>query len=148
MPTLIFDPRQRVILVEASATAIDGRPADLIVLVDTDAGQTGFRRSTLVGLGIDVDSAAQVMRINTASGSLDFPVVNLPNLSVFGESFSNLPVLCLPLPPTVPADGVLGYDVLSRFRLFVNYRRSTLVAELFNGLMHGIRFFWQVAWTL
>ncbi len=86
MPTLAFDPRQRVILVEASATAVDGRPADLIVLAHTVAGQKGFRRSTLVGLGIDVDSAAQVVRINTASGSSDAPVVNLPNLSVFGES--------------------------------------------------------------
>lgn len=93
MPTLTFNPRQRVILVEALAIAVDGRPADLTVLIDTGAGQTGFRRSILIGLGIDVDSAAQTMQINTASGSLDVPVVNLPHLSIFGESFSNLPAL-------------------------------------------------------
>ncbi|MFN3420460.1 MAG: aspartyl protease family protein [Armatimonadota bacterium] len=146
MPIVAFDPRQKIIQVTVGVS--DTFRTTLTVLVDTGAGQTGFRRSTLVGLGIDVERAEQVMRINTASGSLDVPVVNLPNFRVFGESFSNLPVLCLPLPPTVPADGVLGYDVLSRFRLFVNYRRSILVAEPFNGLMHGVRFLWQVVRTL
>ncbi len=148
MPTLSFDPMQRVIAVDAISITADGRPANLTVLVDTGAGQTGFRRSTLIGLGIDVDRATQIARINTASGSLSVPVVNLPHLSVFGTDFHNLPVLCLPLPPTVPADGVLGYDVLSRFRLFVNYRRGVLVAEPFNGLLHRVRFLWQVASTL
>lgn len=148
MPTLTFDPRRRVIVVSAVSISLDGRPAELTVLVDTGAGQTGFRRSTLIGLGIDVDSPIQTMRINTASESLNVPVVNLPHLSVFGSEFRNLPVLCLPLPPTVPADGVLGYDVLSRFRLFVNYRRGVLVAEPFNGFWHGFRFMWQVAQVL
>ena len=146
MPIVPFDPQRRVIQVTVEVS--DTFRTTLTVLVDTGAGQTGFRRSTLVGLGIDVEGVAQMMRINTASGILDVPIVNLPRLSVFGESFSNLPVLCLPLPPTVPADGVLGYDVLSRFRLFVNYRRGVLVAEPFNGLLHGVRFLWQVASTL
>jgi len=146
MPIVPFDPQRRVIQVTVEVS--DTFRTTLTVLVDTGAGQTGFRRSTLVGLGIDVEGVAQMMRINTASGILDVPIVNLPRLSVFGESFSNLPVLCLPLPPTVPADGVLGYDVLSRFRLFVNYRRGVLVAEPFNGFSHGVRFLWQVASTL
>ncbi len=146
MPIVPFDPQRRVIQVTVEVS--DTFRTTLTVLVDTGAGQTGFRRSTLVGLGIDVEGVAQMMRINTASGILDVPIVNLPRLSVFGESFSNLPVLCLPLPPTVPADGVLGYDVLSRFRLFVNYRRGVLVAEPFNGLLHRVRFLWQVASTL
>jgi len=146
MPIVPFDPQRRVIQVTVEVS--DTFRTTLTVLVDTGAGQTGFRRSTLVGLGIDVEGVAQMMRINTASGILDVPIVNLPRLSVFGESFSNLTVLCLPLPPTVPADGVLGYDVLSRFRLFVNYRRGVLVAEPFNGFSHGVRFLWQVASTL
>ncbi len=146
MPIVPFDPQRRVIQVTVEVS--DTFRTMLTVLVDTGAGQTGFRRSTLVGLGIDVEGVAQMMRINTASGILDVPIVNLPRLSVFGTDFHNLPVLCLPLPPTVPADGVLGYDVLSRFRLFVNYRRGVLVAEPFNGFLHGVRFLWQVASTL
>lgn len=148
MPMLNFDSTRRIIVIDAVATAADGRPADLAVLVDTGAGQTGFRRSTLIGLGIDVDRATQTIKVITASESLDVPVVNLPHLRVFGADFRNLPVLCLPLPPTVPADGVLGYDVLSRFRLFVNYRRGVLVVEPFNGFLQGFRFLWQVARNL
>ncbi len=52
MPTIPFDATRRVILVEAMAIAVDGRPAELTVLIDTGAGRTGFRRSTLIGLGI------------------------------------------------------------------------------------------------
>jgi len=48
--------------------------------LDTGAGQTGFRRSTLIGLGIDVDASEQTIRLNTASESLTVPVVNLPIL--------------------------------------------------------------------
>jgi predicted aspartyl protease len=145
MPTIPFDASRRVILVRAMAHAIDGRPAELNVLVDTGAGRTGFRRSTLIGLGIDVDASEQTIRLNTASESLTVPVVNLPILRVFGVDFLNMPVLCLPLPPTVPADGVLGFDVLSRFRLFVNYKRGLLVAEPFGGFLSGAKFLWQVA---
>ena len=145
MPTIPFDASRRVILVGAIAFAIDGRPAELTVLVDTGAVRTGFRRSTLIGLGIDVDASEQTIRLNTASESLTVPVVNLPLLRVFEVDFRDLPVLCLPLPPTVPADGVLGFDVLSRFRLFVNYRRGLIVAEPFNGLWDRAKFLYQVA---
>ncbi|MFA0755059.1 MAG: hypothetical protein YPKNTGVA_000557 [Candidatus Fervidibacter sp.] len=148
MPTIPFDARRRVIIVEAVAFALDGRPADLTVLVDTGAVKTGFRRSTLIGLGIDVDAATEFLRVSTASGSLEVPIFNLPQLRVFGAIFTNLSVLCLPLPPTVPADGVLGFDVLSKFRLFVNYRRGIVVAEPFNGIWHGMRFVWQAIWAL
>lgn len=87
MPTVSFDANHRIILVEAIAIAADGRPAELTVLFDTGAGLTGFRRSTLIGLGIDVDASEQSARINTASGSLIVPVVNLPQLRVFGVDF-------------------------------------------------------------
>jgi len=80
MPTIPVDVNRRVILVRAVALAIDGRPAELDVLVDTGAGRTGFRRSTLIGLGIDVDASEQTIRLNTASESLTVPVVNLPIL--------------------------------------------------------------------
>jgi hypothetical protein len=52
------------------------------------------------------------------------------------------------MPLTVPADGVLGFDVLSKFRLFVNYRRGIVMAEPFNGIWHGMRFVWQAIWAL
>lgn len=122
MPTIPFDVRRRVIIVGAVTFAFDGRPADLPVLVDTGVVKTGFRGSTLIGLGIEVDAATEFLRVSTASGSLEVPFVNLPQLRVFVATFTNLPVLCLPLPLMVPADGVWAFDVLSKFRLFVNYR--------------------------
>jgi len=146
MPTIHFDPRVR--LIQVSVFVADGFRSELTVLVDTGAAKTGFRRSTLIGLGIDVDAATGFLRVSTASGSLEVPIVNLPQLRVFGATFTNLPVLCLPLPPTVPADGVLGFDVLAKFRLFVNYRRGIVVAEPFNGIWHGMRFVWQAIWAL
>ena len=75
-----------------TAFAVDGRPAELTVLVDTGAGRTGFRPLQLS-----------------------------------------------------PADGVLGFDVLSRFRLFVNHKRRLLVAEPFNGFWDKAKFLWKVA---
>lgn len=148
MPIVPFDVRRRLIVVQATALAIDGRPATLTVLVDTGAGQTGFRRSILRGLGIDVDRVTEFVQVNTASETVQVPRVTLPMLNAFGVTFTNLPVLCLPLPATVPADGVLGFDVLSRFRLFVNYRRGLLVAEPFNGFWQGVRFLWHTLRTL
>ena len=130
MPIVPFDPTSR--LIQVTVMVSDSLTTALTVLVDTGAGRTGFRRSTLIGLGIDVDASEQTIRLNTASESLTVPVVNLP-------------VLCLPLPPTVPADGVLGFDVLSRFRLFVNYKRGLLVAEPFGSFLSGAKFLWQVA---
>jgi len=143
MPIVPFDPASR--LIQVTVMVSDSLTTALTVLVDTGAGRTGFRRSTLIGLGIDVDASEQTIRLNTASESLTVPVVNLPILRVFGVDFLNMPVLCLPLPPTVPADGVLGFDVLSRFRLFVNYKRGLLVAEPFGGFLSGAKFLWQVA---
>jgi hypothetical protein len=142
MPIVPFDPTSR--LIQVTVMVSDGLMTALTVLVDTGAGRTGFRRSTLIGLGIDVDASEQTIRLNTASESLIVPVVNLPLLRVFGVDFRDLPVLCLPLPPTVPADGVLGFDVLSRFRLFVNYKRGLLVADL--SMASGIGQSFSIKW--
>jgi hypothetical protein len=43
MPTISFDATRRAILLGVTAFAVDGRPAELTVLVDTGAGRTGFR---------------------------------------------------------------------------------------------------------
>jgi len=48
-------------------------------------------------------------------------------------------------PSTLTCHGVLGFDVLSRFRLFVNHKRRLLVAEPFNGFWDKAKFLWQVA---
>ncbi len=50
MPIVPFDPTSR--LIQVTVMVSDGLMTALTVIVDTGAGRTGFRRSTLIGLGI------------------------------------------------------------------------------------------------
>jgi len=142
VPTIPFDPQRR--LIQIAALASDGRRLVLQMLVDTGASMTGLRASALLALGIDPQTAERTLQLNTASGTMSVPVVIVPNLHVFGVSLVNVPVLCLPLPAAVGADGVLGNDVLSHFWLFVHFRRGLLVAEQVSNFWRRWRFWWQV----
>ena len=142
MPILPFDPQRR--LIEITALASDGRRVALRMLMDTGASMTGLREAALLALGIDPQSAERTMQLNTASGRVNVPVVVIPNLHVFGISLRDVPVLCLPLPAAVRADGVLGNDVLGQFWLFINYRRGLLVAERVSNFWRRWQLWWQV----
>lgn len=142
MPILPFDPQRR--LIEIAAFASNGRRLALRMLIDTGASMTGLREAALLALGIDPQSAEQTLQLNTASGTVSVPVVIVPNLYVFGVSLADVPVLCLPLPAAVRADGVLGNDVLGRFWLFINHRRGLLVAERASNFWRRWRLWWQV----
>ncbi len=148
MPTVPFDPTRRLIRVPVAVTRIDGRTFDLTFIFDPGAAQTGLSQSVLTDIGINWQDADRFVRVSTASDTVSVPIVTVPSLEVFGVPFANLSVLALPLPANVAADGVLGFDLLSRFWLFINYRRGLLVAEPMNRLQNRLALIWQIlrAW--
>ncbi|MCS7264879.1 MAG: retroviral-like aspartic protease family protein [Armatimonadetes bacterium] len=147
MPTIPFDPRRRLIQVPVIVT-VNGQRQGLTFILDTGAAQSGLSQSVLTDIGINWQSADRFARVSTASDNISVPIVTIPSLEVFGITFTNLSVLALPFPIGVTADGVLGFDLLSRFWLFINYRRGLLVAEPMNRFFHRFALVWQIfrAW--
>lgn len=142
MPIVPFDPQRRLIHVPVIVT-VNGQRQGLTFIFDTGAARTGISQSVLTDLGINWRDAEHFVRVSTASDVISVPIVTIPLLEVFGVAFNNPSVLALPLPVGVSADGVLGFDLLSRFWLFINYRRGLLVAEPMNHFLHRLALMWQ-----
>lgn len=100
---------------------------DFEFLVDTGSAYTGIAPSTAAYLGVTPQTSPGV-RIAPAHGpTVAVPTARLQTFSVGGHRLDNLEVVILDLPAELQIDGLLGMDVLGRFRLTLEPDRAILV---------------------
>jgi aspartyl protease family protein len=127
MATFKFDSENRVVYVRATVFGATNRY--LRMILDPGASLVTIPRNIAIDLGLDPDLSPNRITIITAGGEVNAPVVVLPRLRAFGYEVTNLEAICMDLPPRARAEGLLGVNFLSRFRVFINYSKSFLVIQ-------------------
>jgi hypothetical protein len=120
-----FDPRQRLIIVEARVWGPTGDRV-LRLALDTGTGTTLVAPAILVGVGYNPAAAPQRVQITTGSGVETISLLPIDRIEALGQTRSHLPVLCHTLPPSAPIDGLLGLDFLRNCRLTIDFRAGRI----------------------
>ena len=96
-------------------------------LIDTGAAYTALSKDVVALLGISIDPQ-RVAAIAPAQGkTFSAPVITIQELSVGGFRMAKVAAVVLDFPQELKLDGVLGMNVLRRFRLTIEADTGTLV---------------------
>ena len=96
-------------------------------LVDTGAAYTALSKDVIALLDIPVDPQ-RVLEIAPAQGkTFKAPVITIQELSIGGFRMADVAAVVLDFPQELKIDGILGMNVLRRFRLTIEADTATLV---------------------
>ena len=126
--TVRFDPHDGPILLTALLVGPGGQVTARMML---DTGATGTIISSLVlqTIGYDPEAAEYTVRLTTASGVEEAPVVRVGRIVALGKTALGLAIACHTLPARARVDGVLGLDSLRGYRLVVDFREGFVSLE-------------------
>ncbi|MEE8075136.1 MAG: TIGR02281 family clan AA aspartic protease [Candidatus Binatia bacterium] len=131
--TPLFPQRVSVPLKGKGATAVvrvvlnDREQANFIV--DTGASYTVISRFTARKLGIDLRKEHQKVRLQTANGMIDAPIVPLESIEVGGLRVVKLMAVVHDFSKDRSISGLLGLNFLSHFRMDIDTQKGILVLE-------------------
>jgi clan AA aspartic protease (TIGR02281 family) len=125
-----YRKQQHVILVQATINAI--YPANF--MVDTGATYTIISPAAAEHLGLSPDASAAIITLQTASGTIQAPLVNLASVTLNGLTVPNVMAAVHDLDPSGELAGVLGLNLLNLFTMTVDAGRHTLVLEAIRPL--------------
>ena len=80
-------------------------------------------------LGYDPSVETGHVRVTTGSRLEFVPRITLSRIEALGYDYSDFPVLCHTLPPSVLVDGVLGLDFLRGKRLVLDFRTGIITLD-------------------
>ena len=115
-----------------SLTAVIAGPLDRKVVplvLDTGASLTSISYESALLIGVDPTKSKERVAIFTASGQEIVPVILIPSFTILGFTIRNLRVICLTLPVNSGADGLLGMDILGRFRVTLDVPAGMLTVD-------------------
>lgn len=127
MIVLNFDPRASLICLRLTLEATYRRTA--VLIFDPGASLTLLTPRLAESLGCQLEAAPQSAAIFTAGGVARARRIRIKSLSLYGEVFAAIEVLCAPLPDGLGADGLLGLDVLRHFKIGLDFQTGTLTFE-------------------
>jgi clan AA aspartic protease (TIGR02281 family) len=98
------------------------------LLVDTGCAITSLTSEAAQRLGLDRSHFTGRRTVFTAAGTtMTVPTGRLGSLRLGAAELRNIEVALVDLPASVNIDGLLGVNVLDRFRVTFEFRRATLV---------------------
>ncbi|OIN98195.1 hypothetical protein AUJ66_01445 [Candidatus Desantisbacteria bacterium CG1_02_38_46] len=100
------------------------REVDLIL--DTGARFTSLSWGTLEDIGYDPAVILGRVKIITANGIIETPIVKIKNLCVGDLCRKDVEVICHDIPEIAEVDGLLGLSFLVHFRTVVDYKEGLL----------------------
>jgi clan AA aspartic protease (TIGR02281 family) len=107
------------------AVRINGREAHF--LIDTGAPNIVLNASFAQALGLATTSAGQGTFAGGEQAAMAKAIVN--RLDIGGREVSNVPAIVMPLPPDIPADGILGTALFTHFLTTLDYRNGSLTLQ-------------------
>jgi predicted aspartyl protease len=126
--TLAFNPRGRLIVVPVYLHGPSGSRLVRLAL-DTGTTYTVISPDVLINAGYDLAKFTRWLRIATAGGLMDAPVVQVRSLEALGQAQLNFGVLCHSVPVEATVDGLLGLDFLRGRRLTIDFRAGALTLD-------------------
>jgi predicted aspartyl protease len=123
-----FNGRAALIVVSAR---VGGPTAERSVrlALDTGATWTVVSRRILADIGYDLATAERHMRIVTANGLQDVPMLRVDRLAALGSERHRFPLLCHTVPRASGVDGLLGLDFFRNRRLTIDFRAGEITLE-------------------
>jgi len=100
------------------------REVDLIL--DTGARFTSLSWDTLKDIGYDPAVTETRVRILTANGIIEAPVVKIKKLCVGELCVKNTEVVALTIPQLAEVEGLVGLSYLSHFTTIIDYKKGVL----------------------
>lgn len=99
------------------------------VIFDTGATYSMFPPSVLHAIGHDLEKPISTVKIITASSVEYVPMIKIPKIAIFGVSLTDIVVVSHLLPPTTPAQGLIGINTLNHFDYELNFSDNTLLIK-------------------
>nr|WP_242038727.1 retropepsin-like aspartic protease [Chroococcidiopsis sp. [FACHB-1243]] len=96
------------------------------MLVDTGASYTTLPTRPLESLGYSTAQATRTLRLISASGMMNAPVVSVCWFNCLGIRVEDYPVISYTLPTSSFVDGILGMDFLAGYEATI----ATATAEI------------------
>jgi len=108
-----------------------------IFVVDTGATQVTLPSAVLSELGLPLDTRLTEKVIHTAGGTILVREIRLEELEIGGHSIPNVTALVMDI-PGMPDTGLIGMDVLGRFRMDLDQEKGVLVLrpKVPNGALY------------
>jgi len=125
-----FDPTATFIRIPVRIVGLQGVEW-LGMALDTGSNRTVLSELAAIRLGYDLLSTPTV-RIVTASGIAEARLIFLRQIFALGVTVDEFPVLVMPLPAQLRADGLLGLDFLRLRNLFCNFEKGILLTLPFS----------------
>ncbi len=124
-----FDPTATFVRASVRIVGLNGVEW-LGMALDTGSNRTVLGELAAIRMGYDLLSAPTV-RIVTASGVAEARLIRVRQIFALGISVDEFPVLVMPLPTQLRADGLLGLDFLRRRNLLCNFDKGILLTLAF-----------------
>ena len=96
------------------------------LILDTGSTSTVIDELVALRLGYNLESAPTVS-VTTVSGTSQASIIAARQIFALGMTVEEFPVLVMPLPEQLRADGLLGLDFLRRRNLFCNFEKGILL---------------------
>lgn len=116
-----FDPRAGIILIETRISARLDTTAQLVF--DTGATYCMLPWNIVTKIGVDIDQE-KTIQTTTASTVETSPLVNIPKMTVMGQTIKNVRCIVRDLPPMSGVDGLLGLSFLKFFNIEINFEEG------------------------
>jgi predicted aspartyl protease len=100
------------------------------LLVDTGSAYTVFPPDLLPDMGCDLNLPARRVKVVTAGGIIQAPIVILPWMNFLGQRFEQVPVMAHTVSFGTFTSGLLGMDVLRRCGAVIHTRRAVIQLDL------------------
>ena len=95
--------------------------------MDTGAQRTVISPRLAARVGIDVTAASSRLRLWGVGGTVSAAVARLPRLAIGAVALADHEAIIADIPALLRVRGLIGLDVLRRFRVAFEFDRSTLV---------------------
>jgi len=101
------------------------------LILDTGSTSTVIDELVAFRLGYTLESAPTVS-VTTVSGTSQASIIVARQIFALGMTVDEFPVLVMPLPAQLRADGLLGLDFLRLRNLFCNFEKGILLTLPFS----------------
>ena len=100
------------------------------MILDTGASTTAISSNLYARLGKMRNlSFIGIFNVQTASGSVEAPLVRIPEFRFAGYTFNNVSAIVLPEEALPDADGLLGMNILGEFDFSILPQEDVLVLD-------------------
>ena len=99
------------------------------VIFDTGATYSMFPPAVIKAIGCYPTQFEKTIRIITASSVEYVPILQIPQIDIFGYTIENISVVSHLLPPTTPAQGLIGISTLKHFDFELTFSSNTFTVR-------------------